>query len=284
MAEHAPDGLLWLSREIIKVVPSAEMSGIVGDPSHTYGYHRCRNVLPASDYSVKLAADRAGDGDAAAALDIKYNAAWMKTITSRLLKSAKDKNDPRLNCIREFYGTLDGRRVTGWDCYYGEPATSDDSHLWHVHLSVLRKYTNNKTELSKVLDVITGKDNDDMELSDKVKVPGWLQENFDDLGANISVQTALASGYGHARSTKEYVLKLAKESRLRDEAVLNAIKGLDTAAVIAAIEKRAAEDAKRDAALAALVEGYSDGSLQASEVADKVVSLIAGKLSGAGGA
>lgn len=158
MAEHAPDGLQWLAREIIKVIPTAEMSGIVGDPSHTYGYHRARNVLPGGDYSVQLPTDHRGDGDAASALDIKYSAKWMKIVTQRLMDSAKDQNDPRLNCVREFFGTVNGSTVAGWDTYYGTPATSDDSHLWHVHISVLRQYNNDKTKLADILSVIKGDD------------------------------------------------------------------------------------------------------------------------------
>ncbi|ADD44832.1 hypothetical protein Snas_5197 [Stackebrandtia nassauensis DSM 44728] len=201
MAEYAPEALKWLAREIIKAIPSAELSGIVGDPAHTYGYHRCRNKLPSSDYSVQTKPDREGDGDAASALDMKFNAEWMKKITRRLLDSAKDQNDPRLNYMREFFGTLDGKKVTGWDTYYGKPVTSDDSHLWHIHMSILRKYCTSKDKMANILSVIKGED--DMDLGDRVKVADWINDRWDDVGDSISVRTALGSSYGHARSAKD---------------------------------------------------------------------------------
>lgn len=223
MAEYAPDALKWLSEEIIKAVPSAELSGIVGDPSHKYGYHRCRNVLASDDYSVQVDEDKAGDGDAAAALDMKYNAEWMKKITKRLLDSAKDQNDPRLNYMREFFGTLNGSTVTGWDTYFGEPATSDDSHLWHVHISVLRKYCTSKKYMAHILSVIKGED--DMDLSDKVKVADWINEKWDDVEDDISVNNALGSSYGHARQAKDIVRAGIPEILAGQQEILDAMKG-----------------------------------------------------------
>ncbi|HZC53879.1 MAG TPA: hypothetical protein VE441_15470, partial [Mycobacterium sp.] len=76
MAEHAPEAIQQLAHQIIRAVPGAVLSGIVGDASHTYGYHRSRSWILASgqyragDYSVQLAQDKKGDGDAAAALDV----------------------------------------------------------------------------------------------------------------------------------------------------------------------------------------------------------------------
>lgn len=156
MAEYAPEAIRWLAQQIQAKIPKSKLSGIVGDSSHTYGYHRARSTLPKSDYSVQLAEDRAGDADAASALDISFTASDMKTVTGRLLKSAKDEDDPRLNYCREFYGTLDGKKVAGWDTHFGNPATSDDSHLWHVHISFLRKYATDKTAMAAVLSVIVG--------------------------------------------------------------------------------------------------------------------------------
>jgi hypothetical protein len=72
--------------------------------------------------------------------------------------------------IREFYGSTDGYNVCGWDYYGGYAVTSDDSHLWHIHLSILRQYSNDTTALAKVADVITGgaappPEEDDMKLT-----------------------------------------------------------------------------------------------------------------------
>ncbi|WP_018350938.1 hypothetical protein [Longispora albida] len=139
-------------------IASAVCSGIVGDPAHarTGGYHISREDQPTSNYSVQLPEDRAGQATWASAVDMNMNPADMRLVTGRLLASAKDQNDPRLNYCREFYGTLNGRDVTGWDTYHGHPATSDDSHLWHVHISFLRQHAGSPEAMSAVLSVITG--------------------------------------------------------------------------------------------------------------------------------
>ena len=140
-------------------LPSAVLSGIVGDPDHMAegGYHVSREDQPSSgDYSIQLAEDREGPSNAASAVDMNHSAAEMALVTRRLLNSAQDQNDPRLNYCREFYGTLDGKNVTGWDTYYGSSRTSDRSHLWHIHLSFLRKYVNDPIAMAAVLSVIKG--------------------------------------------------------------------------------------------------------------------------------
>lgn len=155
MAEYAPPAIHHLFDAIDAALGgAAKLSGILGDAAHTYGYHRARNVLPSSDYSVKLALDRHGDGWAASALDIGLDPAHMKLVTSRLLDH---RHDRRLAALREFYGTVDGKQVTGWDFPSNTHASSDDSHLWHVHLSIFRAYATNWTALAPVVDVIAGK-------------------------------------------------------------------------------------------------------------------------------
>lgn len=161
--EYAPDAIRWLANQLEDSVETAEFSGIVGDHAHTYGYHRSRNVIPRNDYSAVLAADRRGDGDAASALDMKYSAKWMKIVTKRLIDSAEDPDDPRMTGVREFYGTTNGAVVNG-RIHNGDYAwrfeSSDDSHLWHVHISFLREHANNKQTMQDVLSVITNGEGD----------------------------------------------------------------------------------------------------------------------------
>lgn len=157
--EYAPQSLHDLYDRV--AVPSKQMSGIVGDSAHTYGYHRGRNYVSHGDYSAVLAADLGGDGSAACALDIKLSAADMVTVTNRLMTAMRG-GDPRTAPIREFFGTQDGRKVTGWDRH--NPAvggddsftTSDDSHLWHIHLSIYRSMVGNSALVGQVADVING--------------------------------------------------------------------------------------------------------------------------------
>jgi hypothetical protein len=136
-------------------IPSAQMAGIIGDSAHTYGYHRGRNYVSSSDYSVQLSQDKKGDGEAACALDISWSkASDQYTVSQRLLNA---KNDSRCKkALREFYGSTDGNNVCGWDYQGGYAVTSDDSHLWHIHLSILRQYCNDTATLKAVADVICG--------------------------------------------------------------------------------------------------------------------------------
>jgi hypothetical protein len=167
MAEYAPDAIQRLSHHIIRTVPGAVFSGIVGDASHTYGYHRSRNWNIASgeygshDYSVQLTQDCKGDGDAAAALDISFPPDMMKLVTRRLIHAMRH-DDARLRAVRELFGTVDGTTVTGWDRHHPDRPTddtwtsSDDTHLWHVHLSFYREFATDTAALAPVVNVFAG--------------------------------------------------------------------------------------------------------------------------------
>jgi hypothetical protein len=88
------------------------------------------------------------------------------------------------------------------------------------------------------------------------------------------------------RGTLERVYHLPSELRaikteqaaakLREEAILAAVKGLDTKAVIAAVNARASEDAARDAALRELVQAGLSGNLDAAEVVQRMGQLLSG--------
>lgn len=156
----APPNMVRAGKEAAKEISGCTFSGILGDRAHTYGYHRGRNVLPKSDYSVRLPLDKLGTSKYASALDLKFTAAQMKVVTARLRKSALDPNDPRMEPVREFYGTLNGRTVFGlikndldgpW-----RSSTSDSSHLWHIHISFFRKFSNDYKAIRGVVDVMKG--------------------------------------------------------------------------------------------------------------------------------
>jgi len=154
LTEYAPAAIKHLFDTVKASIPSAVMAGIVGDSAHTYGYHRGRDFVSGNDYSVQTPPDKKGDGQAACALDISWNkASDHYTVSQRLLNA---KHDSRMNAAREFYGSTNGNTVCGWDYYYDYAVTSDDSHLWHIHLSILRQYCNDDAALQKIAQVITG--------------------------------------------------------------------------------------------------------------------------------
>lgn len=144
-------------------VSSKVLSGIVGDASHSYGYHLARNELPSNDYSVVLAADKLGASDCASAIDVSLSRTDMILVSKRLLAAGKG-NDSRLHAMREFFGAdSTDTHVIGWDrhdpnnAFDDTPTTSDDSHLWHIHISFYRQYADNLAAITPIADVFNGK-------------------------------------------------------------------------------------------------------------------------------
>lgn len=138
-------------------IPSAVCSGIVGDRSHTYGYHRAANEVSSSDYSLQLPGDRNGvDWNAADAIDMSHNRTEMQLITRRFYDSWKSQADLRLNYTREIIGTLDGTAVIYMDTQSGRQGSSDASHLWHIHIGGLRCHTHNPHAMAAILSIVVG--------------------------------------------------------------------------------------------------------------------------------
>ena len=130
--------------------PTAQMGGIYANKP---GYHNKRDNLPPSDYSVQLPDDQLGSGGNAAALDITLNPADMPRLTQRLIDLTVAR-DARIQTLREFFGTTDGRTVVGMDVRDVRWETSDDSHLWHVHISVFRRFAGDQYAMDIVADAI----------------------------------------------------------------------------------------------------------------------------------
>jgi hypothetical protein len=157
---------LW--EEFDRVESSALLGGIYADKP---GYHRDRDHNPSSDYSERdVAADRRGSGSKASALDLTLSAAAMKKYTTRLDNAARAR-DPRLYSsrgpvLREFIGTKNGTSVYCYVLVGGRPLGvgadagpdpgRDSSHLWHIHLSVIRQFCEDWPALDGVLSVLRG--------------------------------------------------------------------------------------------------------------------------------
>ena len=135
---------------------SCQLGGIY---ANKYGYHNCRAQLPTSDYSVQKSYDKEGDSWAASALDITPGSqSWQKKMTQRLIDAvqAGEGNGGALRGVRSFFGTLDGHTVTGMDVPGNYWVSSDDSHLWHVHISGKRSHANDAAAWADVAAVLTG--------------------------------------------------------------------------------------------------------------------------------
>ncbi len=143
-----------------KLEPSAKLGGIYANKK---GYHNKRMNLPSTDYSVaQFAKDRVGPKDEASGIDITFPDAQRgdySTIAkySRRLLAAGKAKDPRTVYFREFFGNVDSdREVEGYDFTKERPASSDSSHLWHIHVSWHRAYIRDTTARHALMSILKG--------------------------------------------------------------------------------------------------------------------------------
>jgi len=153
------------------------------------------------NYSIREAINRRPPTNVGRAFDLTMSDADMITATRRFADAVK-RNDPRLQGLREFFGTLDGRTVYGrarrgpdTDWY---EASADDSHLWHLHGSVFTPYAANWAVLSGLASILIGQSLADyltggtMQLDlpahgDKGTWVGFFQRLVIDRGATLPV-------------------------------------------------------------------------------------------------
>jgi hypothetical protein len=128
------------------------------------GYHNSVNnnykTYP-GNYSIRFPLDQGPKNrNKARAIDLTMSTSEMIKLTTRMKNSALDPRDTRLNHVREFYGTLDGKTVYGLikDDYDGpwRKATADETHLWHLHEGIFAEFVNDWDELSGSLSVWKG--------------------------------------------------------------------------------------------------------------------------------
>lgn len=246
--------------------------GIVGDSAHRGGFHCGRDRLITNDYSNRTARDRAGLTEAASASDTG-NFRGLVALTKWAVGEARAGRRPD---TREIIGPWSDGRAYRFDHLGGWAAqlrARGDSHESHMHESWYR----------------------DSEGRDKIRFYRPFFEEDDDMatakevwdynippGADISEYSEDKAwrALSILRSTQTWAYRATKEarkSRAENKAILDAVGGLDTDAILAAIDRRAAEDVARDAALMELVEQGQSGQL----AADEVVRLIGAKLSAA---
>jgi peptidoglycan hydrolase-like protein with peptidoglycan-binding domain len=130
------------------------------------GYHSTRTDNQTNwpgNYSIQYKRDNEGPADKSAAIDLTFptaqtgNYAIIRVYGARLLASGRDMNDPRGNYLREFYGQADAdSAVEGWDFQSLREVTSDVSHRWHIHLSIMRAYIANPAAMRAILSILRG--------------------------------------------------------------------------------------------------------------------------------
>ena len=136
-------GAYWVSQGGVNL-------GVVGNAAHTSGYHLGKDRIFStgglgwSDYSVKLARDKAGLTNAASAIDLgKLNGSlanlrtFSRDLVARCMTNAATRRD-----VREIIYSPDGvkvQRYSGIDnLIHTGPGNGDSSHTGHTHISWLR--------------------------------------------------------------------------------------------------------------------------------------------------
>lgn len=159
MATVATPQVRGLAAAWDKLFKSAKLSGIVPDRSHLArgGYHCSREDQPSTkNYSVVRPDDKGGPSNAAAAIDMTMNAADMKSCTLRLAAAYDNTKDPRRKYINAFNGCTNGKTATRYDVYARKKSSASKDHVWHVHLSIRRKYVQSPTAMKAILSLLKG--------------------------------------------------------------------------------------------------------------------------------
>jgi len=153
-----------------------------------------------TNYSIRDAINRQNPQTVGRAVDITLSGSEMVKRT-RYLANAAAANDPRLACVKEFYGTLNGSSVYGLT--HTGPGTdwrsssADSSHLWHIHLSFFTPYSDDWAALAGVVSVLKGESLDDFlggemerniaEYGDTGSWVGFAQRYLKAAGATVDV-------------------------------------------------------------------------------------------------
>lgn len=225
-----------------------EAVGGKGDNKHLRGYHRSRewilnsrySLYGKADYSVQHPRDLAGDGRWYCAMDATpFKVETLIGMCQRLDKAVRAGELPQ---VREWYGNIDGNQIVdGWDAVTARAASSDSSHLWHLHISFFRSLANH--DHTHLLAVLTG---DDMPTVGEVwgtKIAADYLAAEDGTRPLVSPAHMLWRGSRDAALTLRVVEVIARKVDI-DETEL--------AALAAAVDEQVDEEAFADAVLARL--------------------------------
>jgi hypothetical protein len=271
--------------------------GIVGDSAHRGGYHCGSDRVVTNDYSVvESPRDRAGLNDLAAGLDVgpfsvtvggkthnlRTFSAWC---VAQCAANAADTRD-----IREIIYSPDGTTVKRWD-RLKRRSSGDSSHRWHTHFSFFRDAIkagrDQRPLFRRYLSSIGLLEDDDMTPEEH----NWLatvHKNLTVLDGRNPVgqiytrmamgEDATVKGFASAHPT---LRTLGTQMTAMQTALLGAVKGLDTKAILARIDEVAAAEtardqaaAQRDAGLAELIGKVQSGELAADRFVDEVARRL----------
>lgn len=158
----------WLGDELCRRTGRPrDAAGTKGDNNHLNGGHRSQEWILNSrwctsrTYTVQtgLTATQARH---IAALDFTPGSAEQMIAQCKRLMAAMKAG--QLDEVRELYGNVNGDQwVDGWDNLNDRAVTSDDSHLWHWHLTFDRRHLTNRALMERIVSIVMG--DDDMPLT-----------------------------------------------------------------------------------------------------------------------
>ncbi len=160
---------LWTNRPN----SSWKLGGIYADKK---GYHNTVNnniQFWPNNYSIRLPLDLVDSNRSKArAIDYTMSDSEMVLATGWMKRAAEHPLDSRLFGVKEFYGTLDNKTVFGLSKDSGSgvwrKSTADDTHLWHLHISIFTVFVNRWDILERLLSVLKGESFEDWQ-SDEMK-------------------------------------------------------------------------------------------------------------------
>jgi len=244
----------WLGDELCRRTKRPRGAfGVKGDNKHLRGSHRSQEWILKSKYATSrtytvqsgLTATQQrhlcgvdfvpGEWGSAASERL------MKAQTGRLIAAMKAG---QLNEVREVFGTTNGRTVTGYNNVTNQPATSDDSHLEHWHLTLDRRHCANKRLMERILAIALGED-DDMPSPQEVADAVWKvgAKEYVDQDGNKIRDTRLAldilySTHAAAVTGAAQVTALTAVVEQMAEVIRSGGGSVDTVAILAGVDQR----------------------------------------------
>jgi hypothetical protein len=183
--------------------------GIKGNEVHLSGGHRSQEWIRNSRYCTNrtytVQSNLAGDQFRyISALDFTP-AEWgstdnrnkMKVLTDRMLDAMKSGHCEE---VIECFGTLDGRNVTGWRNDLNQVATSDNSHLDHIHVRFDRRYCNSNAVMQRVAGILLG---GDMALTADDANVVWYTKNLPSGTPTLTPATALLDAFNDGNANRQ---------------------------------------------------------------------------------
>jgi hypothetical protein len=296
----------WFIDQLLDLEPGSEDVD-AGGYSHKPGYHDTvahndARSGRARDYSARDPEDRRGPLNRTRARDWTFRDAQagdfrdLAKYGDRLL-AAYRRNDPRLGGWREYLGRVSvavsvsgvATRRVGIDFRHRYLRIPDSSHDWHGHFSEdteqVESFWNKWAMLTILANWSTEQWRQSLEEDDMT--PAQAKQLADLHSALFAAQPAVLDGknlhigltdlvyaFVLGKTENTWLARKLAEQRLRDEAILTAIEGLDTEAILTRIDQRASETSTRDQILLSLLEQHAAGTIDATQTIQHISELL----------